>query len=237
MKHRIRLTVALTVLAASLFASSVAAFDMPVYSRAQLADANFVQSEIVRLNQVRHDFSRLLEGKSRMHATLINSWIEKIDIVLRALNHIDANGFKPDEPIILNCPCVAEGTPDFSSLQLVDYRQPAPPPEKAEGEVFDATDAGVTPPKPLRTPRFDIPPEVVGDGISGKMTLTITVGTDGAPSEVSAKLQIKPELTALVKDQIMANWRFRPGTRKGKAVAVRMPWTLNFSHTVIKPTD
>ena len=237
MKHRIRLTFALAVFAASLFVSSVAAFDMPVYSRAQLADANFVQSEIVRLNQVRHDLSRLLEGKSGMHFTLINSWIEKIDIVLRALNHIDAHGFKPDEPLILNCPCVAEGSPDFSSLQLVDYRQPAPRPEEPEAEVFDAADPGVTPPRPLRTPRFDIPPDVIGDGISGKMTLTITVGRDGAPTDVSAKVQIKPELTALVKDQILAKWRFKPGLRKGKAVAVRMPWTLNFSYTVIKSTE
>lgn len=229
------LMILILALAATAFAGA-AIFQMPLYTGEQLRNPDFVRSEIARLGDLRAEAALRYRTVSPLHRSMVGAQMNKMDLVLRTLNHIDTHGFNPAEVVFLNCPCITPEVTQYRGFEMVDIRAPQEPAVVAE-KVYDVNEAGMTPPKPVRTPQFEIPPEVIGTGISGKMNVLITIGKDGRPSDVMARNEITPALTETVSAQIKERWMFKPALLHGKPVPVRMPWVFTFSYTVIQPTS
>lgn len=96
--------------------------------------------------------------------------------------------------------------------------QPAPAP-LAEA-LYRSCDAGVVPPKLLRTVHAHYTPEAMRARVEGSVFLQGVVGRDGSMRDVQVLRSL--DLSTLDEATVRAfkQWRFRPGTRLGKEVSV-----------------
>jgi len=75
---------------------------------------------------------------------------------------------------------------------------------------------GVSPPRPILTPN----PKMPKNGLKGVVSIRCVVGSDGRVrnAEVAKSLSPQNDASAL---EIIQKWRFEPGKRDGKPVAVK----------------
>ena len=86
---------------------------------------------------------------------------------------------------------------------------------------------GVTAPKPIYTPQPEYTDEARREKINGSVVLTMVVTADGRVRDVKI---FKGLDRGLDKQAIAAvhTWRFEPGTRNGKPVAVQLSTEVTF---------
>jgi protein TonB len=94
-------------------------------------------------------------------------------------------------------------------------------------DVFLPAD-GITKPVALKTAKPAYTPEAMLARISGDVTLQIDVMADGTVGTVALVKGLDP---ALDREAVKAakQFSFKPGTKDGEPVAVRIEVTLNFS--------
>jgi TonB family protein len=97
-------------------------------------------------------------------------------------------------------------------------------------QVVDGKDPGVTLPKVVSEVKPEYTPEAMKARIEGTVVMTVVVRTDGTPGDIEVTKSLdtnygldKAAVTAL------GQWRFEPGRKDGKAVAVRVTVEMRFS--------
>ena len=95
------------------------------------------------------------------------------------------------------------------------------------GLVHNAKEPGVTPPRPLSTPEPDYSEFARRKSIQGTVALSVVVGTDGHTHDVKVVDPLEPSLDAEAVDAVK-HWRFAPGTKDGRPVAVQMRIEVDF---------
>jgi len=84
------------------------------------------------------------------------------------------------------------------------------------------------PPRPVTMPTPAYPLDLKKRGIEGVVVVEFIVGTDGMAHEVKIISAPDPLLGAAVLDA-SKDWRFDPGVREGKAVAVKLSEPITFA--------
>ena len=103
------------------------------------------------------------------------------------------------------------------------------------------------PPPPQSVPMTDVaaidtpPPEypmaLACDGIGGTVELEVTVGIDGSVTGATTRQSSgQPALDAAALESVRA-WRFRPATRNGEPVEVRIAVPMTFNAPPSEPED
>jgi TonB family protein len=89
---------------------------------------------------------------------------------------------------------------------------------------------GVSAPVPIRQVKPDYTPEAQAQRIEGAVTLDAVVTADGAVSDVKVAKSLD-SVFGLDKAAVtaMKEWKFRPGTKDGKAVAVQVAVQMTFT--------
>lgn len=92
----------------------------------------------------------------------------------------------------------------------------------ADGKPFDEA------PQPLRTVAPTYPHELRAQGVSGMVAVSVVIDPKGNVTEPSVSKSSHPgfEQPAL---QAVAQWKFKPATKDGQAVAVRVVLPVKFS--------
>lgn len=100
----------------------------------------------------------------------------------------------------------------------------------AAQDVVDSKDAGVTLPMVRSSVKPQYTPEAKEAKIQGIVLMTTVVRTDGTPGDVTVTKSLDAE-HGLDKQAAVAleQWRFEPGRKDGKAVAVRVTVEMNFT--------
>lgn len=88
--------------------------------------------------------------------------------------------------------------------------------------------AGVTAPRPIKEVKPAYPPAVMSAGVQGAVQLQCVVRPDGTVEDVKVTVPLHPELD---KEAVraLAEWRFDPGRREGKAVPVLVDVEMTFT--------
>jgi TonB family protein len=89
---------------------------------------------------------------------------------------------------------------------------------------------GVSAPVPIRQVKADYTQEAQAQRIEGAVTLDAVVTADGAVSDVKVAKSLD-SVFGLDKAAVtaMKEWKFRPGTKDGKAVAVQVTALITFT--------
>ena len=97
-------------------------------------------------------------------------------------------------------------------------------------EVVDGKDAGVTLPKVVSEVKPEYTPEAMQAKIEGTVLMTTVVRTDGMPSDITITKSLDAEY-GLDQQAVAALslWRFEPGRKGGKPVAVRVTVEMRFT--------
>ena len=97
-------------------------------------------------------------------------------------------------------------------------------------QVVDGKDPGVTLPKVVSEVKPEYTPEAMKARIEGTVMMTTVVRTDGTPGDIEITKSLdanygldKAAVTAL------SQWRFEPGRKDGKPVAVRVTVEMRFT--------
>ena len=88
----------------------------------------------------------------------------------------------------------------------------------------------VTMPQVVREVKPDYTPEARKQGIQGRVEMSVVVKDDGSVGEVTVTKSL--DQTYGLDDQAvnaMKKWQFKPGTRDGKPVAVRVYVEMTFN--------
>lgn len=89
----------------------------------------------------------------------------------------------------------------------------------------------------IDTPPPEYPMELACDGIGGTVTLEVTVGTEGSVTGATTRESSgQPALDAAALESVRA-WRFRPATRNGQPVEVRIAVPMTFNAPPTEPED
>ena len=96
--------------------------------------------------------------------------------------------------------------------------------------VYDAKEEGVTLPRIIREVKPSYTPEAMKEKIQGSMALTMIVQTDGTSGDVVVTRSLD-QTYGLDEQGVKAakQWRFRPGTKDGKPVPVKIAIELTFT--------
>ena len=86
---------------------------------------------------------------------------------------------------------------------------------------------GIVAPKVLDKQEPVYPDKEKSAKIEGKVVLTLVVGTDQHAHGIKVTKSLTPGLDASAVAAV-SNWRFQPGTKKGKPVPVRAIIEINF---------
>ena len=97
-------------------------------------------------------------------------------------------------------------------------------------EVVDGKAAGVTLPKVVSEVKPEYTAEAMRARIQGTVIMRAVVRTDGTPSDIEIIRSLDAE-HGLDKQAVTAlsQWRFEPGRKDGKAVAVRVTVEMMFT--------
>jgi len=99
-----------------------------------------------------------------------------------------------------------------------------------DSAVYDSKDAGVTLPQPTRQVKAQYTAEAMRQMIEGDVLLSVVVKADGTVGTVAVKESLD-SVYGLDENAVkaMKEWAFKPGTRDGKAVAVRVDVKMKFT--------
>jgi periplasmic protein TonB len=99
-----------------------------------------------------------------------------------------------------------------------------------ESAVYDSKDAGVTLPQPTRQVKAEYTAEAMRQMIEGDVLLGVVVKADGSVGEVTVKESLDSAY-GLDDNAVKAikQWAFRPGTKDGKPVGVRVDVKMKFT--------
>ena len=87
---------------------------------------------------------------------------------------------------------------------------------------------GVTTPVAIEQPRPQYTPDALTARVEGIVTLECVVGTDGTVSEGRVVKSLFPSLDDVALRTVQ-DWKFKPGTKDGKPVPVRINVEMSFS--------
>ena len=87
---------------------------------------------------------------------------------------------------------------------------------------------GVSAPIPIRNVQPSYTPEARDAHATGTVQLEAVVGTDGSVSKIQVFGSVGYGLDESAA-KALSEWRFKPGTKDGKPVNVRIQITMNFS--------
>ena len=99
----------------------------------------------------------------------------------------------------------------------------------AQEQVYRPGD-GVTAPVAIERPNPDYTPDALTARVEGVVKLECVVRPDGTVSEGRVVTPLFPSLDAEAL-RSLADWKFKPGTKGGEAVAVRIEVEMSFSLT------
>ena len=99
-----------------------------------------------------------------------------------------------------------------------------------DAAVYDAKDAGVTLPQPTRQVKAEYTGEAMRQMIEGDVLLGVVVKADGSVGGVTVKESLD-SVYGLDDNAVKAikQWAFRPGTKDGKPVGVRVDVKMKFT--------
>ena len=95
-------------------------------------------------------------------------------------------------------------------------------------DVFSSSDAGVMLPSPATTVKPVYTPRAMQERVEGTVLLDTVVLADGSVGDVAVKESLDDDLDKQAIDA-MKQWTFKPGTKDGKAVAVRVAVQMQFT--------
>jgi TonB family protein len=97
-------------------------------------------------------------------------------------------------------------------------------------DVVEGNQAGVTMPRVVREVKPQYTPEAMRAKIEGTVLMRTVIGTDGAPGdiEITRSLDAEYGLDEQAKTAL-SQWRFQPGRKDGKPVAVRVTVEMMFT--------
>ncbi len=87
----------------------------------------------------------------------------------------------------------------------------------------------------LDTPPPEYPLQLACDGVGGVATLTVTIGTEGKPTQVNLFKGSGSETLDQVAMEAVKGWTFKPATRNGQAVAQTIQVPVNFTPPQPRP--
>lgn len=96
----------------------------------------------------------------------------------------------------------------------------------AQGQVYKIGD-GVSQPAIVHKEEPQYTEEAKDAGTEGAVVLTLVIEADGSPQNIRVKRSLEPGLDANAIDAV-SHWRFRPGKKDGKPVAVFATVEVNF---------
>jgi len=88
----------------------------------------------------------------------------------------------------------------------------------------------ITRPRPTHTPEPNYPESERRARHDGMVTLTLIVGSDGAPRDIAVSGTLSPDLDQAAVDAVK-QWRFKPAIKDGKPIPVKMAVELEFHFT------
>jgi len=99
-----------------------------------------------------------------------------------------------------------------------------------ETAVHDSKEAGVTLPQPTRQVKAQYTAEAMRQMIEGDVLLGVVVKADGSVGDVNVKESLD-SVYGLDENAVkaMKEWAFKPGTKDGKPVAVRVDVKMKFT--------
>jgi TonB family protein len=97
----------------------------------------------------------------------------------------------------------------------------------AQDRIYN-TDEGVTLPTVVKQVQPKYTTDALKDGIQGTVVLAVVVKDDGSIGDVSVEESLDQELDQQAIEA-MRQWEFKPGTKDGKPVAVRVRTQLRFT--------
>ena len=86
---------------------------------------------------------------------------------------------------------------------------------------------GVTAPKQVYAPEPEFSEKARKAGEQGTVTVSLIVGTDGKPRDVTVSCSSAPDLNENALDAVKS-WKFEPGTAHGKPVMVEISVEVQF---------
>jgi len=99
---------------------------------------------------------------------------------------------------------------------------------QTQDETVYAVGNGVSAPIPIRNVQPSYTPEARDAHATGTVQLEAVVGTDGSVSKIQVIGSVGYGLDESAA-KALSEWRFKPGTKDGKPVNVRIQITMNFS--------
>ena len=96
-----------------------------------------------------------------------------------------------------------------------------------EVEVYKLGQMGVVGPRPIYSPDPEFSEKARQAGEQGTVTVSLIVGSDGQPQHVRVACSSVPNLNENAIETVKT-WRFDPGTKDGKPVAVQIAVEVDF---------
>ena len=87
---------------------------------------------------------------------------------------------------------------------------------------------GITLPVAVREVNAQYTPRAMRDRVAGRVVLSTVVRADGTPSEIQVTESLHEDLDRAAAEAL-SEWRFKPGSRAGKPVAVRVSVMMTFT--------
>jgi periplasmic protein TonB len=86
---------------------------------------------------------------------------------------------------------------------------------------------GITLPSVIKEVKPDYPREAMDAGVQGDVVMACVVSRDGRPGEITIERSLEPRLDDAAV-AALKQWEFKPGTKDGEPVAVRVRILMTF---------
>ena len=194
----------------------------PRYTRDQLNDKAFIQAEIQKYQALRQELDGKLKGVNEMTAVPFKRDLGIVTSVLAALDYVAIHGYDPKDPGLAKL--------EYFTKQQYPVMPVKPKPAKpVEEKIYNFDDHAIKPPTPTANPPVDVPPELIGEGLSGVFQCEFVIDSQGVPKELKVLRSVNKEIDALATSTILDKWRFEPGTKDDKPVSVRHKVAIPFN--------
>lgn len=87
------------------------------------------------------------------------------------------------------------------------------------------------------TPRPGYPPELACAGIGGTVVLSLTVGTEGRPTQVRLVRSSGQQALDAAAQEGVRSWKFNPATRNGQPVPQTIQVPVNYKPPQVRPSE
>jgi len=99
---------------------------------------------------------------------------------------------------------------------------------KAAPEPVYKAGGGVKPPRAIFSPDPEYTTKARSEHQRGTVAMKVVVGADGLTRDIKVDRSLSPDLDKAAMDAVK-RWRFTPGTKDGKPVAVQISVTVSFN--------